>query len=147
MPHRQSWLIENQIVYVIFTGDMSSEDVGEAFHDSAQHVIQSTDTPVHFFHNWGGVTKFPTSLSQVFKASRNTKAPIRKVGWVIAYGKNTKLFKFMGNIFFQLFSVRFRLFKTEEEAIDFLCEQDTRLDKEALIQEKAKHDSKEAVNH
>ena len=146
MPHRQSWLIKNQIVYVIFTGDMSSADVGDAFHDSARHVIESTDAPIHFFHNWEEVTKFPTSLSEVFKASRNTKAPIKKVGWVVAFGKNTKLFKFMGNIFFQLFSVRFRLFKTEEEAIDFLCQQDTRLDKTSLLEAKTKLDSNKAVN-
>lgn len=147
MPHQQSWLIQNQIVYVVFSGDMSTGDVGEAFHDSARHIIESTDAPVHFFHNWEEVTKFPTSLSQVFKASRDTKAPIRKVGWVVAYGNNTKLFKFMGNIFFQLFSVRFRLFKTEDEAVNFLCGQDIRLSKNALISEKAKHDAgNEAIN-
>ncbi len=146
MPHQQSWLIQNQVVYVVFSGDMSAEDVGDAFHDSGQHVIESTDAPVHFFHNWTAVTKFPTSLSQVFKVTQNSKAPLRKVGWVVAYGKNTKLFKFMGNIFFQLFSVRFRLFKTADEAIDFLCAQDERLDKAVLLSEKEKHDAVEAIN-
>lgn len=140
MSHQQAWLIQNHIVYVVFSGEMTAEDVGEAFHQSAEHVIESTDAPVHFLHNWCDVASFPTSLSKVFKASRNTKAPTRKVGWVVAYGKYNRLFKFMGDIFFQLFSVRFRLYETLEEAVDFLCKQDTRLDKAVILKEKLEHD-------
>lgn len=140
MSHQQAWLIKNHVVYVEFSGNMSAEDVGDAFHESAAHVIESTDAPVHFLHNWCDVSSFPTSLSKVFKASQNTKAPIRKVGWVVAYGKYNRLFKFMGDIFFQLFSVRFRLYETFEEAVDFLCKQDTRLDKETIIKEKSNRD-------
>lgn len=136
MPHQQSWLIQNRVVYVVFTGDMSAGDVGDAFHESARHVIESNDAPVHFFHNWTEVRKFPTSLSEVFKVSRDSKAPVRNVGWVVAFGQNTKLFKFMGNIFFQLFGVHFRLFETAEEAADFLCEQDTRLEKSLLLSDR-----------
>lgn len=137
MPHQQTWLIKNHVVAVTFSGELTAEDIGNAFHESAQHVIESSDAPVHFLHDWRNVERFPTSLSQVFKASQNSKAPLSKVGWVVAYGKYNKLFKFMGDIFFQLFNVRFRLCETREEAVDFLCQQDQRLDKNAFSAEKS----------
>ncbi|MEO1289591.1 MAG: hypothetical protein AAFV93_17640 [Chloroflexota bacterium] len=132
MPHSHTWLSENQVVYVVFSGIMSSDDIGEAFHESARYVIESSEAPVHFLHNWQSLESFPTSLSQVVKVSQNTKAPLKKVGWIVAYGKHSRSFEFMGNIFFQLFNVRFKLVKTLDDALTFLCLHDQRLDKDVL---------------
>lgn len=135
MPHKQSWLIKNHVVSVYFSGIVSAEEVGEAFHLSEEHVLESSDPPVHFLHNWQDVSQFPRSISAVYKATENSKVPIRHIGWVVAYGKSTRLYRFMGDIFFQLFNVRFRLFETLEEAINFLVQNDNRLEKADIMAE------------
>lgn len=134
MPHKQAWLIKDHVVSVTFTGTLSAKDIGDAFRTSGDYAIEASEGPVHFLHDWRVVDSFPTSLSKVMKEARgSTRAPAHKVGWVVAYGKNNRLFRWMGDVFFQIFGLQFRLFKTRDEAIAFLCQRDERLNEDALL--------------
>lgn len=128
MRHYQAWLIENKVVYVKFVGEISVEEIGEAFAKSNALVLESEKPPVHFLHNWSEVTNFPKKLSEMRRLTKAVKGDLRRIGWVVAFGTENRLIRFLGDVFFQLFRIRFRMFRTEKEAISFLRRMDITLE-------------------
>lgn len=120
MTHYQDWLIANKVVYVKFWGDVSVEEIGEAFAKSNTLSLASENTPVHFLHSWGDVKTFPRKLHELRRLTTTVKGDSRRIGWVVAYGTENRLMRFLGDVFFQMFRVRFRMFLYEQEAIAFL---------------------------
>lgn len=120
MTHYHDWLIENKVVYVKFWGDISVEEVGEAFAKSNTFSLETQNPPVHFLHNWGEVSSFPKKLHELRRLTKSVKGDSRRIGWVVVFGTENMIMRFLGDVFFQMFRVRFRMFLDETEAIAFL---------------------------
>ena len=125
MTHYHEWLIENKVVYVKFWGDISVEEIGVAFAKSNDLALASATPPVHYLHNWGEVTSFPRKLHELRRLTKNVKGDSRRIGWVVVFGTENMLMRFIADVFFQMFRVRFRMFLKSEDAIDFIKRIDT----------------------
>lgn len=118
-PHLE-WLVNGQIVFVRFPREASVENIRLAYDLSAQYVDASTHSQVHFLHDWTQVEVYPRKLSEVRRAMRARVQDHHKIGWVVMYSHHGALLRMMADIAFQFFRIRFRMFPTRQDALDFL---------------------------
>lgn len=124
MPSNQHWLIDDKVAYVKFWGEVTADEISAEVRESARLRGMSTSPQVHYLHNWGEVTKFPTSLVELNTVFRNRTDHRDRLGWVVAYGTTNRTINMLGDLFFSILRVKFRLFDTEEKAVAFLCRAD-----------------------
>lgn len=130
MPFHQEWLMPDGIVKVTFWGDLTAEEIAKSFSVSGQFLAKSQASRVHFVHDWSQLTSFPTNLSQIRDATDFGENLFReRLGWVVVYGVQHKLLRFVGDITFQLFQIRTHMTQDLDTALDFLYEQDKALQK------------------
>jgi hypothetical protein len=127
MTHYQEWLIADKVVYVKFWGDVDVAEISVAFYRSNALSQESNNPPIHFLHDWSAVTSFPKKLHELYRLTKDVKGDSRLVGWVVVFGTENILMRFLGDVFFQLFKVRFKMFQNEDNAIAFLRGVDTTL--------------------
>jgi len=124
----QFWLIPQRLVFVRFTGHLTVEDIGQALEMSMDFVDNSTgEHPIHFLHDWTGLENFPTSIGMIRQSTRRKLKDRSKLGWVIAYGSNQRILRFVSDLTFQVFKIRFRMVDTEAEAVQLLQQIDPTL--------------------
>lgn len=129
MPTSQDWLIEDHVVLVKFWGDVTAEEVGEAFSLSAHFLTIGKGRKIHFIHDWGSWDHFPTNI---FAVRRHLNVEItnverRKLGWMVAYGNKNRILEFVSHVVLQIVNVPYRSFKTQEEAFRFIQKMDPNL--------------------
>lgn len=120
MPSHQEWLVGEQIAYVKFWGVVTSEEVGYEVQRSADLRAASDADWVHYLHDWREVEQFPTDLKALNKIVQSRKRDRTNLGWVVAYGTTNRTLNMLGDMFFRLLQVRFRLFEKPNNAIAFL---------------------------
>ena len=120
MPVEQDWLIPDHLASVRFFGDVTLHDVGVAFGRSAELVDASGGKQVHFLHDWQDVTSYPTNVIQIRQALQARVSDRSKLGWVVIYGMDHQLLRFLSHIALELFKVRVKQLETRIDAITFL---------------------------
>ena len=125
MTWTQEWYIKDRIVLVRFSGTMTTEEIRDSFACSVDFINRSTqDMPVHFLHDWSQLERFPRNLAEI-RGAFNTQADNpKKVGVVVMFGHDNSLLKFLADVAFRLFKIKFFAFQTAEEAIEFLRQTD-----------------------
>ena len=127
MPISHRWFLENRIVLFKFSGIVTFEEVVDSLEISAQIVNESEVDRVHFLHDWTDLDRFPTNILQIRK---ETNAPIRdlhKLGWLVIYGAENRLLRYISQTVLQVFKIRFRMFTQAEDAISYLRKMDPTL--------------------
>lgn len=119
LMYYQEWLIPNHLVFVRFGGDITVEQIAIAYKRSAE-LVQESSRIVHLLHDWEQVETFPTQLRELVSSTRSYRTRRENLGWVVAYGNENHLMKFLGNLFFQMARIKFRMFLERAEAIKFL---------------------------
>ncbi len=123
MTVRVKWLIPGALIFEKVEGTVKLEEADE-FATQETTLINQSDRPlVHSMVDLSNLTTLPTNIKQI--AQRVTPAfKHPHMGWLIAYGHDNKLIKYVIAIVTGIFKVRYRLFDTVEEAIEFLMSQD-----------------------
>jgi len=130
MPFQQEWLIPDRVVKVVFSGELTVEEIARSFMISGKFLMESQAERVHFIHDWSQLEKFPTNLSQIRSATDFGDNPfMNKLGWVVVFGVRHKILRFVGDITFQLFHIRTHMTDDMETSLAFLHQQDPTLQK------------------
>ncbi len=136
MPFHQEWLITDQVVRVVFTGQLTIEDIAKSFMVSGKFIAESEAKRVHFIHDWTQLDGFPTNLNQIRSSTEMDENPYAdRLGWVVIFGAQGKILRFLGDIVFQLYQIRTHMTSNLDEAIAFLEKQDPTLVKSPKLTE------------
>jgi len=127
MPMQQDWYVDQRVAFVRFWGEITVHDVVEALDISARLVDEGAQPHVHFLHDWTEINNFPTNIIQIRQKSNVALEDEEKLGWMVVYGLDNRLLRFISQTVLQVFGIRFRMFETQEEAIAFLNEIDPTL--------------------
>lgn len=106
-------------IFVRFGGDVTVEQIAVAYKRSAELISEASRT-VHLLHDWKQVESFPQQLNELVRETRPYRGSREHLGWVVAYGQENHLMKFLGNLFFQIARIKFRMFTDREDALRFL---------------------------
>lgn len=131
MPIEVSWLVPNRVIMARGYGMVTPEENAE----SDRQVIELLNTgtaPIHVVMDVQAVEQFPLYQidDEVKNVRRMTDHPA--LGWATICGTTNPMVRFMSSIVARLTGVRFRIFKTLDEGLDFLKEQDDTIDWVAL---------------
>jgi hypothetical protein len=127
MPISHRWFLENRIVLFKFSGSVTFEEVVSALEDSARIVNESEEEKVHFLHDWSQLERFPTNILQIRKETNAPIRDLRKLGWLVIFGAENRLLRYISQTVLQVFRIRFRMFTHAEDAIAYLRKMDPTL--------------------
>src|SRR6266542_939569 len=125
MGYEVSWYIPGRVVQATFMGTSTPEEA-EACSDEVAQFIQDGEGPlVHLIADTTGMERFPTNLNLLNRsASKHLWQP--KLGWTIVISTNSTT-RFISGIITQVARVRFRMFPTYSDGLNFLADQDVTL--------------------
>lgn len=125
MPFEVSWLVEGQIIHANLKGKITVEEIQENS-ELAISMFESTDAAlVHVLTNEADLDSLPMSLKLVSEATGFLQHP--KTGWMIMYGSDDRIPRFMTAMITGMTKVRHRRFDTLEESLEFLMSVDSTL--------------------
>lgn len=123
MPFRIDWLVEQHLVYINVHGTTTVEDLRN-YDDYALRVLDESPHPlVHTIYDYSQAQIVPPLQETVkMKAGKHPN-----VGWVIFVNMQDIMTRFILSTASQVFRLRFRSFKTLEEALEFIQSVDSTL--------------------
>ncbi len=130
MPYSIQWHIQNRIVYVKFTGPLTTSDIEGASAEAAKYVSAGT-APVHMIALYEGVDKIPMDVRKT--SSMNTYLSDPKIGWVVQVGGNAVL-NFFISVASQLTKLRLTKRDNFTQAMEFIISQDASLKDAPLVE-------------
>ena len=130
MPYSINWYIENEIIYIHYSGTPTYDEFRDAILTANDLIEGSSRILVHIISDLGDVTQIPSS-KDALKLAREVGAHER-VGWTIFIRETSALTKMMVAMFTSLTKVRTRSFNTIDEAINFLENMDPNLNWEKV---------------
>jgi len=132
MAYEISWLVENRIIHVAINGDITV-DVLNAMTDDVVRLLDGTNTThIHLLINDKQIKVVPKQILKMLNTSRSLRHP--RLGWLIIYGTDNKLFRFLTQMLSRMINLKHRRFLTREEAIAFLQTVDTTLSELNIVQ-------------
>jgi hypothetical protein len=132
MPVSHRWFLQDRVVLFEFSGVVTFEEVVSALETSASIVNESQGQSVHFLHDWSQLERFPTNILQIRKETNAPIGDLRKLGWMVVYGAENRLLRYISQTVLQVFKIRFRMFIRAEDAIAYLRQMDPTLPEFAL---------------
>ncbi len=130
MPYKVSWLVENRIIFVKYTGKMTRADLeaylAESFamRDAANAALGPNGALVHTITDAMDVEGFEMNLGDIQRMMKALRR--QRVGWSIYVSAN-KAETFMASLGHQFAGVRYRGFTSVRDAIGFLRQSDETL--------------------
>jgi len=118
------WLIEKHVIISTAT-IWDAESLADHIIDVNEMVNQSDLPLVHTVWDFQNLEKYPTNLNDIRKAVKPLFTNDR-LGWVITVMQN-QMIAFLSQAATSMYSVRYRNFKTMEDALEFLQGQDQTL--------------------
>jgi hypothetical protein len=122
MSYQISWLLDEHVMYVTWSGVITIEDITECTELMEQYAAAG-QPPVHLIHDAKNVTKYAIPLTQI---GTLLKKPSPHFGRLLVVDKNS-FGRFFANLAAQLFHTELRMFSTLEEATHYLVEIDSRV--------------------
>jgi len=125
MPYTIGWYpgYEDRVVYKVFSGVLTLEELTAGGQELAQLVQQGID-PVHVLVDVHLVKGFPKSATQIKKAAMPYSN--LQLGWILLVGASSVMSMFTGLVA-QLAGTKLRSFSSEEEALAFIAQKDPTL--------------------
>ncbi|HEX2622030.1 MAG TPA: hypothetical protein VHL11_17860 [Phototrophicaceae bacterium] len=125
MPYTLNWYIEDEIVYVRYSGDMTTDDFRASLLQIIKMIDTSPRTLVHIITDVGDVVK-SLSIGEAMPVLRETGSHAR-AGWSITIREKSVLVKLAASMGSSLFRMRFRNFSSLDQAVIFLKQTDKTL--------------------
>ena len=125
MGIEMQWYVPQKIVHGDIIGDISLEDIQNSSRELQEMFAQSDSPLVHVLSNESQVGSLPISLNMLSEAADFMRHP--QMGWMITYGTDNRMAKFMLSMISGIARVRHRRFATLEESLEFLVSVDTTL--------------------
>lgn len=121
MPYTIKWHQPGKVIQSHFAGDISVEEMRESSAKAIEMFAEGTP-PIHLVTDMSHVKKFSTNFLEIRTALPYLEHP--SMGWHAFYGA-LPLFTSFINMYAKIVNVRVRTFKTYEQAIRFVAEQDS----------------------
>lgn len=121
------WFDENHVIFMQFQEFIAIDDLVEASYNG--HAMSMLgDPPVHILVDGRKAKTFPMNAKQMSERLPEHPAPER-VGWVLVVTPDNVLMRIITALFthFEIMRGKFRLFTDMPSALEFLREQDSRL--------------------
>lgn len=119
------WLVPQHVIHGKPTGKYTVEELTQASQEIVA-LLNASDKPlVHLLIDESQLDGMPISLSALTEAF--TFLSHDRLGWMIIYGTDERLKKFISSMVTNITRVRHRRFDTREEALEFLVSMDTTL--------------------
>lgn len=124
MSYTVRWLQQDRVLVVHFVGDLPLEDLRIL---SAELVacLEAGIAPIHMIGDFTEIGLFPMNVRGLRDAVPHLRHP--KLGWSIVVG-GPALARTFAEIAVKLFAAPYRLFRTMDEALEFLAAQDETLE-------------------
>lgn len=122
MAYEISWLIDERLILITFTGVLTREDL-YAVSEAAFTMAESGTAPVHSITDGTHLTSVEIGIDDLRKIMENRSY---KSGWSVTVTPG-RMERFLASIANQLFRMKSRHFATFEEAIAFLKDIDPTL--------------------
>ncbi|MEZ4670887.1 MAG: hypothetical protein R3E39_23535 [Anaerolineae bacterium] len=126
MPFTSAWYIENEIIYMQFSGAVTLDDMRASIIEANRFIESSPRPVVHLLSDVGQVTK-ALNPKDSLAVARETK-PHARAGWNIVLREKSVLIKVGVMVGSSVFKVPTKVCDTLEEAIAVLKKADTTLD-------------------
>jgi hypothetical protein len=125
MGYEIAWYVPGRVVKAVFIGDMTLPETEAASELTAQFIQGGEPPMVHLIADTTKLDRFPTNLNLLNRSSsKHLWQP--KLGWTILITTNSTT-RFITGIITQVARVRFRMFPTYTDALNFLADQDSTL--------------------
>jgi hypothetical protein len=123
MPADVSWYIKDRVLQLNLTGDVTRDELADVATQTAAYIDAAPDQSVvplvHTLVDATQIEGFPKILRD-FAGAYQPMASHYQIGWVLLYGTEDPLMLFIADAASQMFTTRFRKFKTRPEAVAFL---------------------------
>lgn len=127
MPCEMDWLIKDRLVFQRCWGELTLDELRSTNHDFVD-CIHAGMPLVHTIIDLTEVTDFPKSLTEINRAFARDEETLQRLGWTLVISTHPIL-RFFASIVTSLWNkARFRIFATNDEALNFLAELDATLD-------------------
>jgi len=121
MPVHIRWHIPGRVILIEATGYLTAEEINASQDDSVQ-LINSTETEiVHVLFDAVHLTSFTRDVFALSNAVQRLLGHPR-FGWFVLYGRDDPVVRFIASIVTQIFRRSFKIFRTQEEANEFMDE-------------------------
>ena len=125
MGFENSWLVPGKVVYSRVIGKITLEELSNVSEMTIKMFEESDSPLIHLIIDESELDKLPVSIKSFSEASTLLKHP--QMGWMIMYGTDDRMAKFMSTIITGIAKVRHRRFRTFEECLAFLKTVDSTL--------------------
>lgn len=118
MPYSVNWLIENEIIFVRYSGVMTTEDLRACLLESQRYVESSPRALVHVINDVGDVVEqvsMKDSMTVIREVGNHPRA-----GWAFSIREKSKMIKMSSGLGASVFKIRYRAFDTLDEALEYL---------------------------
>lgn len=126
MPYHMEWLYKDRIAFISLSGVINIEDIPHYVATIQQFLDESTEETVHFVEDMTQIEKINVSLIQAGKFAKDVLAN-EKLGWVVAYGSQSKSVDVLVSLLTQLMRYHVRTVSNFEDALKLLKKQDMSL--------------------
>lgn len=126
MPIETTWLVEGRIINARLSGEVTPDDIRQSAAQVVQMIDSSDAELVHALHDATDVQSLPLrmiELRQAVKAAYNHP----NLGWTVAFQVDSAVMRFLGNMTSSIFSIRYKIVDTREDALAWLQEMDATL--------------------
>ncbi|MGB1286882.1 MAG: hypothetical protein ACPG7F_10145 [Aggregatilineales bacterium] len=131
MPYKIHWLLEDRIIYVYLSGNVTTSEVESLLTetlDKADLSIANTPVPVliHSIIDSTDIARSEISIGEIRRIFSANKERIIRPGWTLTVIPATIL-RFFGTLALQFLGVRGRQVAAVDEALKFLADVDDTL--------------------
>jgi len=119
------WLVPHHIIYGKPTGKPTVDELKQASQEIAKLLDESGKPLVHLLIDESDLDGMPISLSTLTEAFAFMGHD--RLGWMIIYGTDERVKKFISSMVTNITRVRHRRFDTRQEALEFLVTMDSSL--------------------
>ena len=114
------WFIEDQVIMHRFPATVDLEQLTEQFNTINDMIDENANVPlIHVLMNAEDLRQYPKQMAKLGGTVKKLLDNSR-LGWVIIFGSDDRIVKFIASAIASMFKTRFRFFYTQEEAFAFL---------------------------
>ncbi len=118
MPYTLNWLIENEIIYIRYSGTTTAQEMRDCMLKARDWIESSPHPLVHVINDVGDVTE-SLPLKESIQVVREVGVP-KQAGWNLTVREKSAFIKMGAAMGASIFKMRYRSFGTIEEALAHL---------------------------
>ena len=124
MPIHVDWYIPKRVIFIQLDGDITINNI-HITNQQLQDKLNVCEPLVHMLIDQSRIGRFPINLKEI--RALLTVMRYEHFGHLIMYGKVSSLGEFVSGMVARMGGLKLHTFKTEENALEFLMQQDESL--------------------